>query len=137
MTNELMIQNEVPLVRVPKLRLGYLDAIKAINAIAPDDRTAIATYGMTASQAKMVMWTGYEIGLTFTGALRVMYMSKNGKIVLRPIGALALIQASGLMEEYGWEGDKEKQTVTLKRKGRPTRQMSFTIQEAKNAGWKS
>ena len=130
------VENQI-MVAKPKAQLSYLDAIKAIDAIAPDDRTAMQTYGMTAAQAKMVMWTGYEIGLSFTGALRVMYVSKSGKITLRPIGALALIQASGLMEKYEWEGDNNSQTIYLKRRGRPERKMTLTIQEAQKAGWKS
>lgn len=135
--NEITTRQESSLVKVPKMQLTYLDAIRAIDAITPDDRTALATYGMTAAQAKMVMWTGFELGLTFTGALRVMYVSKQGKIVLRPIGALALIQGSGLLEKYEWQGDGKKQTIIMKRQGRPERRMSLTIEEALTAGWKS
>jgi len=137
--NTLITQQNMNLIRPlpPRKQLNYLDAIQVIDAIAPDDTTAARTFGMTSAQAKFAMWTGYEIGLPFTAALRVLYLSSDGKLTLKPEGALALIQASDLMEKFEWEGDNNKQTVTLKRQGRPTRQMTLTLKEAKEAGWKS
>ena len=93
--------------------------------------------GMIPEQVALAMLTGYELGLSFTGALRVLYVTKNGQIALRPKGALSLMRSSGQLEKFDYQGDGTKQTVTIKRKGQPERSMTLTIEEAKKAGWKS
>jgi hypothetical protein len=139
MTNELTTRQEASLVKptLPRKQLGYVDAIQVINAIAPDDRTAASTFGMTKAQTQFAMWTAYEIGLPFTAGPRVFYVSQDGKLTLKPEGVLALIQSSPDFESFTWEGDNNSQTVYLKRKGRPQRRMTLTLKEAQEAGWKS
>lgn len=139
MSNELTVRQETSLSRptLPRKQLGYIDAIQVINAIAPDDRTAANTFGMTKAQTQFAMWTAYEIGLPFTAGPRVFYVSQDGKLTLKPEGVLALIQSSSDFEGFSWEGDNNSQTVYLKRKGRPQRKMTLTIKEAEAAGWKS
>lgn len=128
-------QNLTP--ALPRKQVGYVDAIKVIDAIAPDDRTAISTFGMTKAQTRFAMWAAYEIGLPFTAGPRVFYASPDGKLVFKPEGVLALIQSSPEFENFSWKGDNNSQTVYIKRKGRPQREMTLTIQEAEKAGWKS
>lgn len=134
--NNLAIRDEMGLAEVPKRQLNYLDAIEVIDKLSPA-ASGSRLFGLTNEQAKMVMLTGYELGMSLTGALRTMYVSQNGQVTLKPKGALALIQSSGLLEKYEWEGDNNSQTVTMKRKGRPERRMTLTLKEAQTAGWKS
>lgn len=135
--NDLTIRQETALEKPnPKKEMGYVDAIKVIDALAPA-ASGSRLFGMTNEQAKMVMLTGYELGMSLTGALRTIYVGQNGQVTLRPKGALGLIQSSGMLEKFEWSGDNNSQTVTMKRRGRPERHMSLTIQEAQKAGWKS
>lgn len=129
-------KNSLAQPSLPKRQLSYLEAIRVIDAIAPDNETALRTFGMTAAQAKFAMWTGYEIGLSFTGSLRAFYL-ENGKLTLKPEGAWAIIQSSSEFEWYKVVGDDTQQTFTIKRKGREAITMSLTIQRAIEAGWKS
>jgi hypothetical protein len=129
-------ENSLTRPSLPKRQLSYLEAIRVIDAIAPDNETALRTFGMTAAQAKFAMWTGYEIGLSFTGALRALYL-ENGKLTLKPEGAWAIIQSSREFEWYKVIGDDNQQTFTIKRKGRDPITMSLTLQRAMEAGWKS
>jgi len=95
-------------------------------------------YGMTAGQMSVVMIAGYELGLTLTGAVDVIYVAKSGRPTLRPKGALGLIRRSGLLEQYDWTSDAKSATVTMKRKGdNKAHSMTLTIEEAQAAGWKS
>lgn len=113
------------------------DVWQTIQAIAP---VAVASrmYGMTEDQMAVVMVAGYELGLPLTAAVDVIYVPKNGKPVLRPKGALALMYRSGLLEQIDWTSDAKSATVTLKRRGdSKAHSMTLTIEEAKAAGWKS
>jgi hypothetical protein len=134
MTNELITQADM--LPVPKRQLNYSEAIEVIDKLSPA-ASGSRLFGLTNEQAKMVMLTGYELGMSLTGALRTMYVSQNGQVTLKPKGALALIQSSGLLEKYEWSGDNNSQTVTMKRRGRPERHMTLTLKEAQAAGWKS
>lgn len=134
MTNELITQADM--LPVPKRQLNYSEAIEVIDKLSPA-ASGSRLFGLTNEQAKMVMLTGYELGMSLTGALRTMYVSQGGQVTLKPKGALALIQSSGLLEKYEWSGDNNSQTVTMKRRGRPERHMTLTLKEAQAAGWKS
>lgn len=136
MTNENALITQADMLPVPKRQLNYIDAIEVIDKLSPA-ASGSRLFGLTNEQAKMVMLTGYELGMSLTGALRTMYVSQNGQVTLKPKGALALIQSSGLLEKYEWSGDNNSQTVIMKRKGRPERHMTLTIKEAQAAGWKS
>lgn len=109
---------------------------EVIKEIAP---VAVASrlFGVTEEQAMVVMLTGHELGLPLTAAFDVIYVSKNGRRTLRPKGALALVHNSGLLEEFSWESDDQKATITMKRKGGQRHSMTLTIEQAKRAGWKS
>lgn len=137
MTNEnALITQQSDMLPIPKRQMGYLDAIEVIDKLAPA-ASGSRLFGLTNEQAKMVMLTGYELGMSLTGALRTMYVGPSGAVTLRPKGALALIQSSGLLEKFEWEGDNNSQTVTMKRRGKPERRMTLTLKEAQAAGWKS
>lgn len=137
MTNEnALITQQSDMLPIPKRQLTYLDAIEVIDKLAPA-ASGSRLFGLTNEQAKMVMLTGYELGMSLTGALRTMYVGPSGAVTLRPKGALALIQSSGLLEKFEWEGDNNSQTVTMKRRGKPERRMTLTLKEAQAAGWKS
>ena len=112
------------------------EAWEVIQNIAP---VAVASrmFGVTKEQAMIVMLTGHELGLPVTAAFDVIYVSKDGRRTLRPKGALALVHNSGLLEEFDWVSDSQKATVTMKRKGGKAHSMTLTIEQAKQAGWKS
>ena len=134
MTNEIIVRQEQ--LPVAKNQLSYGEAWEFIDK-AHVTLAKSRAIGMTPEQAAFAMLAGYELGLTFTGALRVLYVSKNGQLTLKPKGALALMRTSGQLEKFDYEGDDTRQTVTIKRKGQPERSMTLTIDQAQKAGWKS
>lgn len=109
---------------------------KTIMSIAPT-ATAARMFGVTQEQAAIVMLTGYELGLPISAAFDVIYVSRDGKRVLRPKGALGLVRSSGLLEKFDWESDDTSATVTMKRVDGPEKSMTLTIGQAQTAGWKS
>lgn len=113
------------------------DVWNVIESMAP---VAVASrmFGVKLEQAAIVMATGYELGLPLTAAFDVIYVSSDGRRVLRPKGALALVRASGLLERFEWKSDDKQATVTMKRKGdESATSMTLTIADAQKAGWKS
>lgn len=117
----------------PQITVSVWNVIESMAPVA----TAARMFGVTKEQAAIVMATGYELGLPLTTAFDVIYVSKDGRRVLRPKGALGLIRASGLLEQFDWTSDDKSATVTMKRRGEPAKSMTLTIKDAEKAGWKS
>lgn len=76
---------------------------------------------------------GLEIGLKPTQALDSI-MVINSKATMYGDGLLALVQSSNVYEYHHESCDGETATCTVKRKGSPEYTVTFTFEDAKNAG---
>lgn len=86
--------------------------------------------------ARMIL-AGAEIGLSPAQSLESLWMGKNGKIAIWGDGAIALVRASGLMEDFKeWvegEGEDRKGVATAKR-GDEVMRREFSVRDANKAG---
>lgn len=91
----------------------------------------------SAAQALMIMATGRELGIPATTALRMIYVADFGQgdqITLSADLMVALCLRSPLCEYFeAVEATDERATCAAKRKGRPERRVTFTIQDAQRA----
>ena len=85
------------------------------------------------------MLRGHELGLNLTTAFEFISVI-NGKPVLSPRGALALVQQSGLLESFKIEEARDDAgtpvacTVSMKRRGGFEYTTSFSMNDARRAG---
>ena len=108
---------------------------ETIKAIAPTMRTS-GLFGVASeAAAATIMLKGYELGLSLTASFEFIHII-DSKPSLSPRGAFAIVQQSGLLEEFEIveEAKPVKCTVTMKRKGGIKYTTSFSMDDAKAAG---
>lgn len=104
-----------------------------ISALAPAAH-ASRLFGVNSpEQAMMIMAKGHELGMPITAAFELIQVIQ-GKPTLSPRGALALVMASGLLENMEIKDGKDACTITMKRKGGPGYTLTWTLEDAKRAG---
>jgi hypothetical protein len=84
-------------------------------------------------QAISIMLRGYELGLGLTTSFEFLQVIQ-GKVGLKPQGALALIYRSGLLQHINIADDAEGCTVTMQRVGGKPYTVRFTLEQARKAG---
>jgi hypothetical protein len=105
-----------------------LSEVIAASGMAPK------TYGTDPNKIMVGMLAGMEIGLTPFAALQSIAVI-NGNPSLWGDGALALIQASNLLEDMDETDDGNEATCMMKRAGRATAIVrTFSMEDAKRAG---
>jgi len=112
-----------------------LSTWETIKAIAPTMRTS-GLFGVpNEAAAAAIMLKGYELGLGLTAAFEFVHIIE-GKPSLSPRGAFAIVQQSGLLEEFEIveESNPVKCTVTMKRKGGIKYTTSYSVKDAEAAG---
>lgn len=88
----------------------------------------------TAEQALLIAATGRDLGLSYTAALRLFHVIE-GRPALSADGMVAIVLASGQCDYFETvESSPAIATVKTRRKGRGERAVSFTIDEARQAG---
>lgn len=109
------------------------DAFRLARAIAQSGMTPKA-YGGDENKVFVGILAGAEVGLAPMQALQSIAVI-NGNPAIWGDGALALVQASGLLEDIEETDDGETATCRLVRKGRPTAIIrKFSNDDAKKAG---
>lgn len=125
-----------PLVTAPPARSNRLDmqAIGLIQLLAPSFH-ACRWYGLTSpEQAVVVMTKAVELGIPYTAAFDFFDVIE-GRPTLKPVGALALIHRSQLVELVEIDSQADACTVTMRRRDTGfTHTVRFTIQDAQAAG---
>lgn len=125
-----------PLVTAPPARSNRLDmqAIGLIQLLAPSFH-ACRWYGLTSpEQAVVVMTKAVELGIPYTAAFDFFDVIE-GRPTLKPVGALALIHRSQLVELVEIDSQSDACTVTMRRRDTGfTHTVRFTIQDAQAAG---
>lgn len=81
----------------------------------------------------MIMAKGFELGMPITAAFELIQVIQ-GKPTLSPRGALALVQASGLLERMDIQEQPGACTVTMKRRWGDSYTLTWTLDDAKKAG---
>lgn len=104
-----------------------------ISAIAPAAHQSRLFGVSSPEQAMMIMAKGHELGLPVTAAFELIQVIQ-GKPTLSPRGALALVLASGMLEDMQIDDQPGHCTVTMKRRNVPAYTLSWTIDDAKRAG---
>jgi hypothetical protein len=111
-------------------------------------QSGLAPMSFKNEQQLVICWAqAAELGLSPMQAIQGMSII-NGRVGIMGDLALAMVEASGLLEqkrvEYSGEGDELECKVTLQRKGREALTYSFSVREARVAGiydrsptWKS
>lgn len=110
-----------------------LDVWNLILALAPAAHSSRLFGVSSPEQAAMIMSKGYELGMPITAAFELIQVIQ-GKPTLSPRGALALVQASGLLEDMGITEQPNSCTVTMRRRGGPAYTLTWTLDDAKQAG---
>lgn len=112
------------------LTLDMWNLITALASPAHESRL----FGVSSpEQAQMIMAKGYEIGMPITAAFEFIQVIQ-GRPTLSPRGALALVQASGLLESMQIEEQPGACTVTMRRRGGISYALTWTREDAKRAG---
>lgn len=124
------------LVSAPLARSNALDmqALGLIQLLAPSFH-ACRWYGLTSpEQAIVVMTKAVELGIPLTAAFDFFDVIE-GKPTLKPIGALALIHRSPLIEVVAIDSQADRCTVTMRRRDTGFKHTTtFTLTEARTAG---
>lgn len=110
-----------------------IDTWNLISALAPAAHQSRLFGVSSPEQAAMIMAKGYELGMPITAAFELIQVIQ-GKPTLSPRGALALVLASGLLEDMVINDEAHTCTVTMKRKGGPAYGLKWTLEDAKKAG---
>jgi len=120
------------------VRKPTLEDWQMILSMSPVVQTS-RSYGVTKDQAAIVLMAGLELGLGLIPAFDFIDVI-NGRPSLKPRGAWALIQRSGLLAGFNIKEEKDSKgnpfscTVTMKRKGGFEYTTTFTMDDAKRAG---
>lgn len=110
-----------------------IEAWNLISALAPAAH-ASRLFGVSSpEQAMMIMSKGYELGMPVTAAFELIQIIQ-GKPTLSPRGALALVQASGLLEQMEIKEGAGTCTVSMTRRGGIDYSLTWTLEDAKKAG---
>ncbi len=88
----------------------------------------------TWQQALVILLSADQLGVHPMTALQAMYVV-HGKIGSESKFMLALIQRTGLLEEFTLESSPTKATCRMKRRGGSTVERTITMEEAERAGW--
>ncbi len=104
-----------------------------ISALAPAAHASRLFGVASPEQAMMIMAKGHELGMPITAAFELIQVIQ-GRPTLSPRGALALVQASGLLEEMDIKEATGTCTVTMTRRGGISYALSWTLEDAKKAG---
>lgn len=132
MTNE----PSTDLLLAPVARANTLDmsTIALIQVLAPSFH-ACRWYGLASpEQALVVMTKAVELGIPLTAAFEFFDLIEN-KPTLKPVGALALIHRSPLVDLVSIESLPDRCTVTMKRRDSGFEHTTtFTLQDAQTAG---
>jgi hypothetical protein len=110
-----------------------LDVWNLILALAPAAHSSRLFGVSSPEQAAMIMAKGHELGMPITAAFELIQVIQ-GKPTLSPRGALALVQASGLLEEMQISEQPGSCTVTMKRRWGSAYTLTWTLDDAKKAG---
>jgi hypothetical protein len=120
-----------------KMQLARLaDALEFAKII---HASGLAPKGLNVEGVVIAMQMGYEVGLSPMQAVQNI-ASINGRPAIWGDAQLALVRASGLLEQYAQEAIGEPGTdgrgyrVTVKRTGNPPASEEFTVADAKRAG---
>ena len=119
------------------IRNTNLDTWQIIQSIAPV-AAASRMFGVTEQQAAIVMLKGHELGLGMAAAFEFIDVI-DGKPSIKPKGALAMIQQSGVLsgmkitEGQDDKGQPNACTVWMKRKNGFEFTGTFTMADAKRA----
>lgn len=88
---------------------------------------------INAPQAYIILQTGKELGLTAMASLRGIKMVEGQPMIMSTL-LVGIILQSGLAEYFECtETTAERATYITKRKGRPQRDLTYTIEEARQA----
>lgn len=126
-------------------QLTTMSTTKAISLV-PQDLGQALTFAEALSRSTIIprdyqknpsnvlaaMLQGLELGLSPLQALQGIAII-NGRATLWGDALLAVVQGSGLLEEFTETVDSKGATCTVKRRGMPPASRSFTIEQAKNA----
>lgn len=104
-----------------------------ISALAPAAHQSRLFGVSSPEQAMMIMAKGYELGMPITAAFELIHVVQ-GKPTLSPRGALALVQASGLLKDMQIDEEPGSCTVTMARRGGISYTLTWTLEDAKRAG---
>lgn len=110
-----------------------LDAWHLIAQIAPAAHSSRLFGVSSPEQAMIIMAKGHELGMPITAAFEFIQVIQ-GRPALSPRGALALVLASGLLEDLKIDEQPGRCTVMMKRYGVPPYALTWTIDDAKQAG---
>jgi hypothetical protein len=136
MTNEQTTNDLMPLVNPPAGRSNALDiqTFGLIQLLAPSFHTC-RWYGLTSpEQAIVVMAKATELGIPFTAAFDFFDVIE-GRPTLKPVGALALIHRSPLVDLVSLESKADSCTVSMRRRDTGFEHtVTFTIADARAAG---
>lgn len=110
-----------------------LDMWNLISALAPAAHQSRLFGVSSPEQAMMIMAKGYELGMPITAAFELIQIIQ-GRPTLSPRGALALVLASGLLEDMQIDDKPGACTVMMKRRGVPAYTLTWTLDDAKKAG---
>lgn len=110
-----------------------IDMWNLISALAPAAHQSRLFNVSSPEQAMMIMAKGYELGMPVTAAFELIHVIQ-GKPTLSPRGALALVQASGLLETMDIQEQPGSCTVTMRRRGGISYSLMWTLADAKKAG---
>lgn len=110
-----------------------LEMWNLISALAPTAHSSRLFGVSSPEQAAIIMAKGHELGMPITAAFELIQVIQ-GKPTLSPRGALALVMASGLLEDMQIKDNKDACTVTMKRRGGPGYTLTWTLEDAKKAG---
>lgn len=130
-STDLALQIAPPLARPNALTMQVLTLIQAL---APSFH-ACRWYGLSSpEQAIVVMTKAVELGIPLTAAFEFFDVIEN-KPSLKPIGALALIHRSPLIEVVAIDSQPDRCTVTMKRRDSGFEYTaSFSLDDARQAG---
>ncbi len=130
-TTDLALQVQAPLARSNALSMQVLTLIQAL---APSFH-ACRWYGLSSpEQAIVVMTKAVELGIPLTAAFEFFDIIEN-KPSLKPIGALALIHRSPLVDIVAIDSQADRCTITMKRRDSGFEHTaSFSLQDAQTAG---
>lgn len=110
-----------------------LDMWNLISALAPAAHQSRLFGVSSPEQAAMIMSKGYELGMPITAAFELIQVIQ-GRPTLSPRGALALVQASNLLEDMQINEKPGACTVTMTRRGGISYTLTWTLEDAKRAG---
>lgn len=109
------------------------EIVRTVQELAPMAHASRLFKVNAPEQAMAVMIAGYELGFNLTSSFDFISVIQ-GKLSVSPRGCLALVHASGELEEMTFDEQPDRCTVTMKRRGGHSYTSTFTLQDALQAG---